>query len=112
VKEIQIEVPSFGHLNLFSEEVDLPQIKPKSVHNKNEFFNELPKNLDYEGLTQQGWITREEAQKVQGRSVYEYWEKNMGANLRNMLIEKQKILEQEKHQLKELRKQANINRRH
>lgn len=48
MKKVTVEVPDFSHLNLYTEEIDLPQIKPKSLNNKNEFFNEIPKNMEPE----------------------------------------------------------------
>ena len=38
----EIEIPSFDHVNLYTDNVDLPQIKPRTINNRNEFYVAIP----------------------------------------------------------------------
>ena len=42
METIEIEIPSCEHLNLYYDNVDLPQIKPRTVNNRNEFYVAIP----------------------------------------------------------------------
>ena len=54
-----LNVPGLDHVNIFTDEVDLPQIKPKTVANKHEFFVKIvPKGG--QGKT----LSREESKRV------------------------------------------------
>jgi len=54
-------------MNLYYDNVDLPQIKPRTVNNKNEFFVSIPQLLENE-------ISKEEARRAIGKSVLEIYE--------------------------------------
>ena len=41
-EQMEIEIPSFEHVNLYFDNVDLPQIKPRTVNNRNEFYVAIP----------------------------------------------------------------------
>jgi hypothetical protein len=41
-KEISVEVPSYAHLNLYSEDVDMPCIWPRTEGTKNIFYVDVP----------------------------------------------------------------------
>lgn len=36
-------MPHLQHLNIFTDEVDLPQLKPRTIQNAHEFYIEIPK---------------------------------------------------------------------
>ena len=59
------------HCNLFKEDIDLPQIRPRTLVNRNEFYIEIPKLQEYvDG------ISKEEAKKAIGKNVLIDWEQN------------------------------------
>ena len=59
------------HVNLYKDDIDLPQIRPRTLINRNEFYINIPKIPEYaEGLS------REEAKKAIGKSVYQDWIEN------------------------------------
>ena len=42
MEQVEIEIPGLSHVNLYNDNVDLPQIKPSTVHNRNEFYVKIP----------------------------------------------------------------------
>ena len=52
------------HVNLYKDDIDLPQIRPRTLINRNEFYINIPKTPEYEA-----GISREEAKKAIGKSV-------------------------------------------
>ena len=65
----EIDIPGFENCNLFKEDIDLPQIRPRTLVNRNEFYIEIPKLPELiEG------ISKEEAKKAIGRNVLTDWE--------------------------------------
>lgn len=62
-------------MNLYYDNVDLPQIKPRTVNNRNEFFVSVPQLLENE-------ISKEEARRAIGKSVLEDYEVEHLASLR------------------------------
>lgn len=63
-----IDIPSMDHVNLYTDEIDLPQIRPRTLLNRNEFYITIPKHASF-----MDGITREEAKKAIGKSVYTDW---------------------------------------
>ena len=63
-----IDIPSMDHVNLYTDDIDLPQIKPRTLINRNEFYIKIEKLPGFED-----GISREEAKKAIGKSVYTDW---------------------------------------
>lgn len=89
-------MPSYDHINLYSEEIDLPQLKPKAQDKGCGFFFEVPKSKEV--------LTPEEAHYLQGNYVYEMWHEQKGYELMRILEEKKRELSDERRQIKELKK--------
>ena len=83
---MEIEIPNFDHLNLYKENVDLPQIKPRTINNRNEFYISIPRPENPQE------ISKEDARRAIGNSVMEDYEQRHLAPLRQALKEKQEIL--------------------
>ena len=63
-----ITVPNIDHVNLYKDDIDLPQIKPRTLINRNEFYITIPKKPELvDG------INREDAKQAIGKSVYNDW---------------------------------------
>ena len=84
MEQMEVEIPSFEHVNLYLDNVDLPQIKPRTINNRNEFYLAIP---DFSAP-----ISKEEARRAIGRSVLEDYEASKLAPLRQELKAKQEIL--------------------
>ena len=82
-----IDIPTMDHVNLYTDDIDLPQIKPRTLINRNEFYVHIEKLPGFED-----GISREEAKKAIGKSVYTDWLQNQGANLHKTLKEKKDVL--------------------
>lgn len=96
-----IDIPSMDHVNLYKDDIDLPQIRPRTLINRNEFYITIEKAPEFaEG------ISREEARKAIGKSVYTDWMENQGAALRKQLAEKEAILKEKKEELTDLRRDS------
>lgn len=85
----EIEIASFDHVNLFGDNVDLPQIKPRTVNNREEFYIEIPNEIPSE-------ISKEEARRAIGRFVFEEYQRDYLEPLRQTLREKKSELEQKR----------------
>ena len=68
METIEIEINSFDHVNLYNDNVDLPQIKPRTVNNREEFYIEIPMEDAVE-------ISKEEARRAIGRFVQEEYQR-------------------------------------
>ena len=91
----EIEIPGFDHVNLYTDNVDLPQIKPRTINNRNEFYVAIPvptqhanNGMDQLGLPSgvlvngMGELSREEAKRAIGNSVIRDYEQRNLATLR------------------------------
>ena len=38
-----IDIPSMDHVNLYTDDIDLPRIKPRTLINRNEFYIQIEK---------------------------------------------------------------------
>ena len=75
MEQMEIEIPGFDHVNLYKDNVDLPQIKPRTVNNRNEFYIAIPKLMEQE-------ISKEKARRAIGRVVFDDYEQRTLAALR------------------------------
>ena len=56
------------HVNLYKDDIDLPQIRPRTLTNRNEFYITIPQIPELvDG------INREDAKAAIGKSVYNDW---------------------------------------
>ena len=94
---MEIEIGNFAHVNLYTDDVDLPQIKPRTVNNRNEFYIEIPGDMLSE-------ITKEEARRAIGRQVKEEYQQKYLSPLEQQLRQKKAILEKKRMRLNELRR--------
>ena len=99
--EEAIDIPSMDHVNLYKDDIDLPQIRPRTLINRNEFFITIPKIPELAD-----GISREEAKKAIGKSVHTDWMENQGAALRKQLAEKEANLKKLKEELTDLRRDS------
>lgn len=94
-----IDIPTMDHVNLYTDDIDLPQIKPRTLINRNEFYIMIEKLPGFED-----GITREEAKKAIGKSVYTDWLQNQGTYLHKQLKEKKDILKKTEQELLSLKR--------
>ena len=93
---MEIEIPSFEHVNLYKDNVDLPQIKPRTINNRNEFYIAVPPLHSQE-------ISKEDARRAIGHGVLEDYEQRHLAPLRQLLKDRQEIHRKKHDQLMELK---------
>ena len=89
LKKCTVNVPSYEHVNLFTEDIDLPQLKPKAQDKGCGFYFEVPKSDEV--------LTAQEAKTLQGNYVYEMWYEQKGQALMEELEYKKRELSQERH---------------
>ena len=102
MEQMEIEIPNFDHVNLYKDNVDLPQIKPRTINNRNEFYIAIPRP---EHPIE---ISKEEARRAIGNTVIEDYEKRHLAALRQQLKEKKEILAKKQAQLHERKRQTQM----
>lgn len=106
-----------NHLNLYTDDVDLPQIKPRTVHQNHEFYTEVPKDIKPQ-------LSIEESREIcfppQVQMNLEIWEKEgAGKVLKEQLEQKKTLLAKEradfeyikKRQMKEREERHSYSRR-
>ena len=101
-------------MNLYHDNVDLPQIKPRTINNRNEFYVAIPQlnpsssSMDHLGMPGGGGlgaeISKEEAKRAQGYSVIRDYEQRNLVHLRQTLKTKQEEFKRKQRELGELKR--------
>jgi len=107
-------IPNLSHLNLYSDSVDLPQIKPRTDRNNNVFYINIPSqdmlNLDQFGNPggPKKTLTIQECREMTKTSrIKAEWEATEGVKKQKRIQELKRQLKKEKDDLINVKKDLN-----
>ena len=103
-------LPDLKHLNLFTEEIDIPQIKPRTVNQNHEFYVKVPS-----GEESSAALTRDETEPICfpptfQQNIHLWQTEGEGKRLAEKIEEKRAQLQREQDELEKLKRSPSFDR--